>query len=1157
MPDGQVVFEISGDNRKVQDALRDTTDAIERETRKWDRVAGASSDAMRDKFTGAFKAISAAAVAAKVGQALLDFGKDAIQAASDLEEVQNVVDVTFGDGAAKIESWAKAAGAQFGLTETQAKRFTSTLGAMMKSAGLAGTEIVSMSTDLAGLAADMASFYNLDFDEAFQKIRSGISGETEPLKQLGINMSTVNLEAFAMTQGITKAFDQMSQGEQIMLRYQYLMQATADAQGDFARTSDGYANSVRKFETNLENLKATMGKPLLDAAGAAIGAINGIIEAMTAKPESTVLDEFAAIDLKTGEKLADIQATADQAKALIGVLEELGGKEISSTSLTDFVGKLSGSLGGLNTAMTRAKNGDYAGTISAIAEAMAKNTGTSANQWETLLKAVSDNLPGAVDATLDDKGQTAAFLTAAAAAADDLGGEYPALWKQMLGILGSDAGAAISALAGGATAAAALKGLANGANTLKSDVDAEKWEALLGALSEHGSISLTGAGKSIEEFAEALNGTDPGTDRAKAWQELLGALSADVEGLSKLTGTSAEETSEWLAKLAEGANTLDPSSAEGWDKLFGQLVTGLPGLSDTSAAGLLTELAGGADDAEGYLRALGYSTDDIADAQATWLEVCRKLVQTIPGLSSVINTETGEVNGGVDAIDEYVTAWVDGERKLALWKAHFAKGDALNKIRDQEYAAELDKMTAEQRVKQNREKMDAILKKYGFGEGETPYEITIPMANARGISNEDFEAYNNLAREGAALESAAADAAAEYQRQVDANAEAVKAYADEEAALTEQYGENAVAAGEAAAATEELAYSQDEVSEALKRTTDALKAVEDYYNKVRESSYSGLKSVASGFESIETPAQKARRTMSDLTQQIDELNAAGKDSSGLTKTFQEAEASIPSVQNMTKALESQLQYLNEYNDLIAKARERGVSDTVLASLADGSMESYDYLSALTQGSDEEIQNLNDRYQEVEKARQSLADTLTDTQLAADTEFQSLVDAAQAAAEDLDQYSTAESAMENTVQGIADGIAAKVSAVQAEVDALNAVLGNLGNVGGLVGGLFGGGFHLDGSHATGLDYVPFDNYLAQLHEGESILTAEEARVWRQFKNGGAAVRNTIDYGALHGAIWDGAPRMGGDVYLDGRTVGRVISDQQGNSLRALERSGWQR
>jgi hypothetical protein len=227
-------------------------------------------------------------------------------------------------------------------------------------------------------------------------------------------------------------------------------------------------------------------------------------------------------------------------------------------------------------------------------------------------------------------------------------------------------------------------------------------------------------------------------------------------------------------------------------------------------------------------------------------------------------------------------------------------------------------------------------------------------------------------------------------------------------------------------------------------------------------------------------------------------------------------------------------------------------------LADGSVESYDYLNALANdGSPEAIARLNQLYAQVQEGRDSLSASLTDTRLAADDEFQSLVDTAQAAAEDLDQYGTAETAMANTVQGIADGIADKIPDVQAQVDALNQVLSNLGNVGGLVGGLFGGGFKIDGSHANGLDYVPFNNYLAQLHEGESILTAEEARVWRSFKNGGNAVRNNIDYGALHGAIWDGAPKMGGDVYLDGRTVGRVISDQQGNSLRALERSGWQK
>lgn len=179
--DGQIVFEISADGRKATAAINDITEALKKAGNKWESDAGKTTENVGNKFTDMFKKIGVAAMAMKAGKALLDFGKDAIQAASDLEEVQNVVDVTFGDGARQIEAWAKTAGDQFGLTETQAKRFTSTLGAMMKSAGMAGPEIVGMSTDLAGLAADMASFYNLDFDTAFQKIRSGIAGETEPL----------------------------------------------------------------------------------------------------------------------------------------------------------------------------------------------------------------------------------------------------------------------------------------------------------------------------------------------------------------------------------------------------------------------------------------------------------------------------------------------------------------------------------------------------------------------------------------------------------------------------------------------------------------------------------------------------------------------------------------------------------------------------------------------------------------------------------------------------------------------------------------------------------------------------------------------------------------------------------------------------------------
>lgn len=106
---------------------------------------------------------------------------ESIELASDLVETQNVVDVTFEDSASTINKWAQEALNAYGITETKAKQYSSTLGAMLKSMGIADDQVLQMSMDMAGLAADMASFYNLDHDTAFEKIRSGISGETEPL----------------------------------------------------------------------------------------------------------------------------------------------------------------------------------------------------------------------------------------------------------------------------------------------------------------------------------------------------------------------------------------------------------------------------------------------------------------------------------------------------------------------------------------------------------------------------------------------------------------------------------------------------------------------------------------------------------------------------------------------------------------------------------------------------------------------------------------------------------------------------------------------------------------------------------------------------------------------------------------------------------------
>lgn len=195
---------------------------------------------------------------------LIRFAKEGIKLSSDLIEVQNVVDTTFKANSKAINDWSKSAAVNFGISELQAKQFTGSLGAMMKSSGISGESLEKMSTNLSGLAGDFASFYNLPVEEAFNKIRAGISGETEPLKRLGVNMSVANLEAFALTQGLSKAWVKMSQVEQTQLRYAYLMKVSADAQGDFSKTLEtSAANQERVLEMQKQAFSANLMKTLL------------------------------------------------------------------------------------------------------------------------------------------------------------------------------------------------------------------------------------------------------------------------------------------------------------------------------------------------------------------------------------------------------------------------------------------------------------------------------------------------------------------------------------------------------------------------------------------------------------------------------------------------------------------------------------------------------------------------------------------------------------------------------------------------------------------------------------------------------------------------------------------------------------------------------
>lgn len=267
-------------------------------------------------LSGSISKLGIAIAAAFSVKAVINFGRECINLGSDLQEVQNVVDVTFGNMSDRIDEFAKNAITQFGLSELAAKQYASTMGAMLKSMGFDSASVLDMSTTLAGLAGDIASFYNLTGDEAFAKIRAGISGETEPLKQLGINLSVANLEAFALAEGLTKSYNAMTEQEKAMLRYKYLLKTTADAQGDFARTSDSWANQTRILAEQFNSLKATIGQGLINVFTPVIKVLNTLLAKL-----QTVANAFKALT----EEIFGKQETQKAATNLGAIEDEYSG----------------------------------------------------------------------------------------------------------------------------------------------------------------------------------------------------------------------------------------------------------------------------------------------------------------------------------------------------------------------------------------------------------------------------------------------------------------------------------------------------------------------------------------------------------------------------------------------------------------------------------------------------------------------------------------------------------------------------------------------------------------------------------------------------------------------------------------------------------------
>lgn len=292
------------------------------------QLTGASNKAAKQAttiFSGLGKKIAAGLSIAAVTK----LTKDCIEVGSNVTEVQNVVDTAFKDLSWQADQWASNAMTNFGLSELSAKKYMGVFGQMSNAMGITGKAALDMAENVTGLTGDVASFYNLGTDEAYTKLKSIWTGETETLKDLGVIMTQTNLDQYALNNGFGKTTVKMTEQEKVMLRYQYVTSALSNATGDFVKTQDSWANQTRILSLRFEQLKASLGKGFIALFTPILRGFNSLLAGL-----QKLADGFAGfVQMLTG---ADISSSMGSISAdIAGIGDDAGGAADNVSGIGD------------------------------------------------------------------------------------------------------------------------------------------------------------------------------------------------------------------------------------------------------------------------------------------------------------------------------------------------------------------------------------------------------------------------------------------------------------------------------------------------------------------------------------------------------------------------------------------------------------------------------------------------------------------------------------------------------------------------------------------------------------------------------------------------------------------------------------------------------
>ena len=277
------------------------------------QAVSSASAKVSGNIASTFSKIGKMAVAAFSIRAVAGFVKETTELGSTLQEVQNVVDTTFTTMNKEVNAFASSAIKNFGLSETVAKQYMGTMGAMSKSFGFTEKESYDMSASLTGLVGDVASFYNLSSDVAFTKLKAVFTGETEAIKDLGVVMTQAALDQYALEKGYGKTTAKMTEQEKVALRYSFVLERLSGASGDFLRTQDGWANQLRVLSLQWQQFKANIGQGFISVLTPLLQTLNKVMEKLV---------HFSVLFKATMEQIYGKQET-DSAAALSAGMAQL------------------------------------------------------------------------------------------------------------------------------------------------------------------------------------------------------------------------------------------------------------------------------------------------------------------------------------------------------------------------------------------------------------------------------------------------------------------------------------------------------------------------------------------------------------------------------------------------------------------------------------------------------------------------------------------------------------------------------------------------------------------------------------------------------------------------------------------------------------------